>query len=375
MLNLFILVIIQQFDQYYLAEDNVITKFEGDLIVFKNSWTEFAKNNKCIKMKDNKLVPFFKHMNKPLGMTAEDLKDNNEIHKNIVQMDIRADEEGYVYFNELLYKVMKKAYGIKHIRNRKLANLEANTFTKINKIQEKMSNYLIREDKKATAVNPFLAIMYYNISFKTWVNLARKRMELEAVNDNIAGSEQSNEDFSDIVHDPEEMTNESEGSFYTFKVESVASSSANFEDEGSYLDEDESSSNSGIETIEENELEDGENQNPDASFDEGFKGKRLFQDEEEEEKKISAIPTHIQETDERKEEDCLSEGERNNERRGSNRYFEKLEEDDHKDGKFDHRKGSCPEQNPYNLPNLDKKSDDLNIIEENKNEQTFSIEG
>lgn len=45
MLNLFILVIIQQFDQYYLAEDNIITKFEKDLQVFKNSWTEFTKAN------------------------------------------------------------------------------------------------------------------------------------------------------------------------------------------------------------------------------------------------------------------------------------------------------------------------------------------
>lgn len=45
MLNLFILVIIQQFDQYYLAEDNIISKFEKDLITFKKSWTEFAANN------------------------------------------------------------------------------------------------------------------------------------------------------------------------------------------------------------------------------------------------------------------------------------------------------------------------------------------
>ena len=167
MLNLFILVIIQQFDQYYLATDNVITKFEKDLLVFKKSWTEFSKPNRCIKMRDNKLAPFFKHLERPLGISKDDMKESNEINdKHIVQMDIRADEEGYIYFNELLYKVMKKTYGIKHIRNKRLAECEASTFIKINKLQEKMSKYLINEDKRAIAVNPFLALMYHKISFK-----------------------------------------------------------------------------------------------------------------------------------------------------------------------------------------------------------------
>jgi hypothetical protein len=45
MLNLFILVIIQQFDQYYLADDNVLAKFDKDLLVFKTSWTKYSKTN------------------------------------------------------------------------------------------------------------------------------------------------------------------------------------------------------------------------------------------------------------------------------------------------------------------------------------------
>lgn len=100
MLNLFILVIIQQFDQYYLSEDNVLAKFERELYIFKNAWTAFTQANKCIKIKDNKLVAFFKSMeDTPLGMTNVDMDDEGEIHKNIVQMDIRADEEGYVSIN------------------------------------------------------------------------------------------------------------------------------------------------------------------------------------------------------------------------------------------------------------------------------------
>jgi hypothetical protein len=339
------------------------------LKVFRRSWTELAREKQCIKMKDNKLVSFFKSMTVPLGMTEEDLKDDNEIHKNIVQMDIRADEEGYVYFNELLYKVMKKTYGVKHIRNLKLAEYEGITFIKINKIQEKASNYLIREDKKATAVNPFLAIMYYNISFKTWINLARKKLEIEALNDNIGGSEQSNDDFSDIMQDPDEKSNESEGSFHTFRVESVASSSANFGDKSG---DSSSSQISEFGAIEEHSDSD-ELDNPDGSFDDKIKGKRLFEDYSN--KTPPPINTNIQETDERKDDDVYSDGAKKKESKGHMGYFDEKDKEDNLDKKkFDSRKRSAPESIPFELPRIENGSDHLNIIEENKHEQTFSID-
>ena len=38
MLNLFVLVILQQFDKYYLPKDNIIAKFKRDLENFKAVW-------------------------------------------------------------------------------------------------------------------------------------------------------------------------------------------------------------------------------------------------------------------------------------------------------------------------------------------------
>jgi hypothetical protein len=86
MLNLFILVILQQFDQYFLADDNVLKTFSGDVQTFKKSWTYFTRDDHCIKIKDNKLVEFFKHLDKPLGMTEGKDKDGNKI-------DIRDDHQ------------------------------------------------------------------------------------------------------------------------------------------------------------------------------------------------------------------------------------------------------------------------------------------
>jgi len=358
MLNLFILVILQQFDQYYLAEDNIISKFEKDLLIFKNAWTEFAQTNRCVKMKDSKLVEFFKSMERPLGMSEEDVQNNNDINKNIVQMDIRADEEGYVYFNELLYKVMKKTYGIKHIRNKKLAEQEANTFIKINKLQEKMSKFLISEEKKAIAVNPFLAMMYYNMSFKTWMNFSRKKAEVELKNDNIAGSEPSNVDYSESCFESDKEIENSEYSFQTYELESYHSSESMSEDSDDEFD-------SGIETITEHEAEENDKDNPDASFDK-TKGKRLLLEDDESD-----------EGDESKDEDKQIINLKNvGSDRGDNSEGKRYEESvKSPNRKFEKRKSSCPDSIPHHAEKSHKdKNDELIMIEENKNEVSISID-
>jgi hypothetical protein len=53
MLNLFILVILQQFDEYYLPKDNVLEKFKNDLETFKESWKKFSERYNGIKIRDS----------------------------------------------------------------------------------------------------------------------------------------------------------------------------------------------------------------------------------------------------------------------------------------------------------------------------------
>ena len=42
MLNLFILVIIQQFSKYYLEDDNPLERFESDFEAFSDAWKLFT---------------------------------------------------------------------------------------------------------------------------------------------------------------------------------------------------------------------------------------------------------------------------------------------------------------------------------------------
>jgi hypothetical protein len=76
-----------------------------------------------VKIQETKLPKFLKKLPLPIGfpeeMSARDLK------KQLLQMGIRR-ENGFVYFNELLYKCMRRLYG-KFKLNRKMAIYELHT--------------------------------------------------------------------------------------------------------------------------------------------------------------------------------------------------------------------------------------------------------
>lgn len=74
-------------------------------------------------------------MEAPIGMRGEKM---NEIIKSVMQMELESDNEGFVYFNELLYKVMRRVYGEQHVKNKILVDMEIQTMKKILAIKEKM---------------------------------------------------------------------------------------------------------------------------------------------------------------------------------------------------------------------------------------------
>jgi len=137
MLNLFILVIIQQFETYYVAEDNPIKIFTQNFDVFHDVWVKTTNRFHCTKMKERQLVDFFKNLPHPLGfkMTADaankemtDLEES-ELKKQVLKMGIRS-EEGWIYFNELLYRCMRRIHGNFKL-NKKMQIIELKTQFKI----------------------------------------------------------------------------------------------------------------------------------------------------------------------------------------------------------------------------------------------------
>lgn len=115
MLNLFILVIIQQFEHYYLPKDNIITHFKTDLGYFMKVWKKFTQTRyNCMKIKENQLTDFFLELGEYGGKDdslgfGKEFYDEGELKKNVLKMGIKSNL-GFIYFNELLYRCMRRKY-------------------------------------------------------------------------------------------------------------------------------------------------------------------------------------------------------------------------------------------------------------------------
>jgi hypothetical protein len=117
LLNLFILIILQQFDMYYFNTENVLASFGKDLIKFKETWLKYSTEHSGIKIPSDRLTQFFKDLEGNLGMSNESDKD---IIKLTTKMSIQGDDQGFVFFNEMLFKTMKRIYGTDRTRKKKL---------------------------------------------------------------------------------------------------------------------------------------------------------------------------------------------------------------------------------------------------------------
>tara|TARA_B110000285_G_C14941713_1_gene522350 strand:+ start:549 stop:818 length:270 start_codon:yes stop_codon:yes gene_type:complete len=80
-----------------------------------------------MKIKENQLTSFFRSLgedNESLGF-REDLFDDGELKKQMLKMAIKSDQ-GYIFFNEMLYRCMRRKYGNMKI-NKKMQIFELRT--------------------------------------------------------------------------------------------------------------------------------------------------------------------------------------------------------------------------------------------------------
>jgi hypothetical protein len=89
MVNLFILIILQQFDLYYLPDDNVLDRFKGDVTNFKHVWKKFSKDYEGFKIRGDDLKVFFMELKGDLGM-ANMKNDRKGVDRDLIIMNLQA---------------------------------------------------------------------------------------------------------------------------------------------------------------------------------------------------------------------------------------------------------------------------------------------
>jgi hypothetical protein len=87
MINLFILIILQQFDLYYLPDDNVLDRFKRDVTYFKIGWKKYAADFDGMKVRGNDVQKFLLELKGDLGM-SEFKDDRKALDREMIIMNL-----------------------------------------------------------------------------------------------------------------------------------------------------------------------------------------------------------------------------------------------------------------------------------------------
>ena len=151
-LELFVSIILQHYEEFSNNPDNALNIFTKDFKIFKRSWLRFTSSKDHYRIHKTSVVEFMQVVTKDLSILS-----TNQIPDIIMfigTLNIPLDSEGYFYFNDVLYGLMKKKYAvIKRKRHSKMLKFirkeEHQTKANLKKIREKHSKdkKMLEQDK------------------------------------------------------------------------------------------------------------------------------------------------------------------------------------------------------------------------------------
>ena len=83
MLNLFILVLMQNFEENYINLDNPIQNFSDMTEKFKELWAKFCSDTQINYIKNSQLIEFLITLDSPLGLGFKPEKEDPTILQQI----------------------------------------------------------------------------------------------------------------------------------------------------------------------------------------------------------------------------------------------------------------------------------------------------
>ena len=205
MLNLFLMVTLQQYDEFTGKNYNPIEKFEGFLAEFNNSWNKFSTpEDKGIRIKQASVIHFFMDFNwKKLNFPEK--KKLEHVKKFVSDLKLRSDNDNNVYYLDVVFKVLTNTMGTQVDRDNPDNALILRTEKKVqDEINEKINSYMKRDKKEKNkkniviTFNPLTTHLYFNMTYqymKTFVNVYKENMKnLSHFNDEIEKDSNGDED-------------------------------------------------------------------------------------------------------------------------------------------------------------------------------------
>ena len=190
MLNLFLMVTLQQYDEFTNKNYNPIEKFESFLIDFNNAWNKFSDDeDEGFRIKKIYVIQFFMEFNwKKLNFPEQGKLE--AIKKYVTELKLRTDNDDYIYYHDVIYKIINKQMGSLIDRNNKDNNTIFKKEIKVQKeIKHMINRYISRNSKHknlkskqmSIPFNPLTSHLYFKISYvylKTYLSYYKENCKL-----------------------------------------------------------------------------------------------------------------------------------------------------------------------------------------------------
>ena len=229
LLNLLLMVTLQQYDEFTDKKYNPIDKFNSFIKDFNNAWNKFSNDEDGgYRIKKFLAAKFLMELNLQKIVFPE--KNKLEYAKKYVSdLKLYYDKMDYIYYQDVIFKILYKLYGTKIDRENPENNLIFKTEKKIlKKIKSNINEYIQRkrelQNKKEKqknfliTFNPLTSHLYYKFSFaymKTFMNYYKENSQLiQHLKENIVpgyGNNNKNENLeSSELSDSDDQSEEDE---------------------------------------------------------------------------------------------------------------------------------------------------------------------
>ena len=187
MLNLFLMVTLQQYDEFTNKKYNPIEKFESFLSEFNNSWNKFSTpEDKGIRIKKGLVINFFMDYNwKKLNFPEKGKLEY--VKKFVSDLKLRNDSEDNVYYHDVVCKIIISQLGSQVDKENPDNALILRTEKKVQEeVKEIIDGYIGKKEKKEKGkkniiitYNPLTVHLYFKMSYlyiKTFIDFYKENL-------------------------------------------------------------------------------------------------------------------------------------------------------------------------------------------------------
>ncbi|CAK57129.1 unnamed protein product (macronuclear) [Paramecium tetraurelia] len=106
--NLFITALVDQFEKFFNSQNSVLQTYIENIDPFRTTWCKYSTETKGAQMHSRYLAHFLLELGPPLGSAPGD--NIWDAAKSASNFKIKADLNGYIHFQEVLYETIRYVY-------------------------------------------------------------------------------------------------------------------------------------------------------------------------------------------------------------------------------------------------------------------------